>query len=51
MEISVKDIQQKNMNSMQGAGIGTEKLHIQKGALQIILMSDNGLVHCWHNRY
>lgn len=51
MEISVKVIQQKNMDTMQGAEVDTEKVHIQKGALQIILMSDDGLVHSWHNRY
>lgn len=48
MKISVQDIQQKTMNSMQGAEVDTEKLHIQKEALQIILVSDDGFVHCWH---
>lgn len=48
MKMSVKDIQQKGINSMQGAEIGTEKLRIQKEALQIILVSDDGFVHCWH---
>lgn len=48
MKISVQDIQQKSMNTMQGAEVDTEKLHIQKEALQIVLVSDDGFVHCWH---
>ena len=48
MKINAKDIQQKNMNSMQGEEIDSEKLNIQKGALQIILVADDAFVHCWH---
>lgn len=51
MKISVKDIQQQDTNSMQGAEIDSEKLPIQKRALQIIVVSDDEFVRCWHNMY
>lgn len=44
MKISVKDSQQKNMDSMQGAEKDTGKLNIQKGTFQISLESDNSFV-------
>lgn len=40
----VSNIQQKNISSMQEAEINIGELHIQKGAFQKILVSDDGFV-------